>query len=79
MSDPTDSNLPQDAAFSPGRDRIPKKTSHSALPDPIQVFSSFDDDGITLPPDVVLPPSVTPQVLAGKPKKMLLEVSREKF
>ncbi|KAL7520987.1 hypothetical protein ACHAWX_005677, partial [Stephanocyclus meneghinianus] len=41
------------------------------------VSSSFDDDGITLPPDVVLPPSVTPQVLAGKPKKMLLELPRE--
>ncbi|KAL3796797.1 hypothetical protein HJC23_010944 [Cyclotella cryptica] len=77
MSEPTDSNLPQDAAFSPGRERIPKKTQSSAFPDPIPTSSAFDDDGITLPPGVVLPPSVTPQVLAGKPKRMLLELPRE--
>jgi hypothetical protein len=62
-------SIPQDVAFSPGRqtdDRIPKKNH---LPDPI------GSEGIRLPPGVVLPDSVTMEVLAGKPVRMLLEVS----
>ena len=76
MSNPATSNdsIPQDVAFSPGRNpqdvsrtRIPKKEN---LPAPIASV-----EGIQLPPGVTLPDSVTPEVLSGKPIRMLLEVS----
>jgi hypothetical protein len=62
-------SIPQDVAFSPGRqdNRIPKKAN---LPAPIGSF-----DGLQLPPGIVLPDSVTPEILGGKPMRMLLEVS----
>ena len=68
-------SIPQDVAFSPGRavsaqegGRIPKKD----LPAPNGMF-----EGLQLPPGVVLPDTVTPDILAGKPIRMLLEVSLE--
>lgn len=62
-------SIPQDVAFSPSHqdNRIPKKNS---LPAPIGTL-----DGFQLPPGVVLPDSVTPEILAGKPMRMLFEVS----
>lgn len=67
-------SIPQDVAFSPGRNpqdvsqtRIPKKDN---LPAPISSF-----EGMQLPPGLTLPDSVTPEVLSGKPIRMLLEVS----
>ena len=74
-------SIPQDVPFSPGGvgqdalsaqegGRIPKKD----LPAPAGTF-----EGLQLPPGVVLPDTVTPDILSGKPIRMLLEVSLDYY